>query len=243
MRVPRTTYPWPRTYTLRNYRAIIRARLDGATVSLNQVQLEMSKIERNALILDHALLRKSSVGRYTIIGPNSSLFLADIGPFSGLAERTTVGAMPHWPTLPTSHAFPINPCYGITPEYAVPELVRTSVGADAWLGTGAVVRAGVRVGHGAVVGAGAVVTRDVADYEIVAGVPAQRLRMRFEDDVVKRLLRLRWWDWSPQLLQQHVALFRRPMTVELLEQLEEAGSEAEQLEDPSSEGRAAHSIP
>jgi acetyltransferase-like isoleucine patch superfamily enzyme len=43
----------------------------------------------------------------------------------------------------------------------------------AWIGTGAVVLDGVRVGRNAVVGANAVVTRDVAAYSVVVGVPAR----------------------------------------------------------------------
>jgi acetyltransferase-like isoleucine patch superfamily enzyme len=40
------------------------------------------------------------------------------------------------------------------------------------IGAGAIIRAGVTIGQNAVVGAGAVVIQDVADFEIVAGVPA-----------------------------------------------------------------------
>ena len=49
-------------------------------------------------------------------------------------------------------------------------------GAD--VGTGAVLLPGVTVGEGAIVGAGAVVTRDVAPFTVVAGVPARVLRRR-----------------------------------------------------------------
>ena len=51
-----------------------------------------------------------------------------------------------------------------------------SIGADVWMGAGAVVLPGVTVGDGAVVGAGAVVTRDVAPGVTVAGNPARPLR-------------------------------------------------------------------
>jgi acetyltransferase-like isoleucine patch superfamily enzyme len=51
---------------------------------------------------------------------------------------------------------------------------------DCWLGTNVLVQAGVTVGRGAVVGANSVVTADVAPYEVVAGVPARRLRSRLD---------------------------------------------------------------
>lgn len=47
---------------------------------------------------------------------------------------------------------------------------------DAWVGAGAILLPGVTVGAGAIVGAGAVVTRDVAPYTVVAGVPARLVR-------------------------------------------------------------------
>lgn len=61
-----------------------------------------------------------------------------------------------------------------------PELARTNIGADAWVGYRSIVMAGVTVGRGAIVAAGAVVTRDVPPYEIHAGVPAKKIGERFE---------------------------------------------------------------
>jgi acetyltransferase-like isoleucine patch superfamily enzyme len=57
----------------------------------------------------------------------------------------------------------------------------TSIGADAWIGCNATILMGVRIGTGAIVAAGAVVTRDVADYAIVAGVPARQIGVRGGD--------------------------------------------------------------
>lgn len=48
-----------------------------------------------------------------------------------------------------------------------------TIGDDVWIGAHAVIAGGVRIGTGVVVGAGAVVTRDVPDYVIVGGVPAE----------------------------------------------------------------------
>lgn len=79
------------------------------------------------------------------------------------------------------------------------------VGNDVWIGWEAVIMSGVTVGDGAVVAARAVVTRDVAPYEIVGGVPASHLRWRFDEKVREALLRIRWWDWPTEKVIEHVA--------------------------------------
>ncbi|CTQ49341.1 acyltransferase [Jannaschia donghaensis] len=52
------------------------------------------------------------------------------------------------------------------------------IGADCWIGTKAVITAGVTLGDGCVIGAGSVVTRNVPPGAIAAGVPARVIRQR-----------------------------------------------------------------
>ena len=68
-----------------------------------------------------------------------------------------------------------------------PEMEVTIIEADAWIGCGATLMAGVRVGRGAIVAAGSVVTKDVPPFEIHGGVPAKKIRDRFKtaDEVEK----------------------------------------------------------
>jgi len=63
-----------------------------------------------------------------------------------------------------------------------PELLRTAIGDDVWIGFGATIMAGVRIGNGAIVGAGSVVTQDVPDYEIHVGIPNRCVAVRFEGE-------------------------------------------------------------
>ncbi|MFO7920137.1 chloramphenicol acetyltransferase [Rhodobacteraceae bacterium W635] len=71
-----------------------------------------------------------------------------------------------------------------------------TIGHDVWIGHGVTITAGVSIGDGAVVGAGAVVTKDVAPYTIVGGVPAKPIRRRFTEAQGTALQEIAWWDWS-----------------------------------------------
>ncbi len=60
------------------------------------------------------------------------------------------------------------------------------IGAHAWIGAGATILPGVRIGRHAIVGAAAVVTKDVPDYAVAVGTPAQIIKYldasRFHDE-------------------------------------------------------------
>jgi acetyltransferase-like isoleucine patch superfamily enzyme len=62
------------------------------------------------------------------------------------------------------------------------EIKPVRIGAWSVIGTNAVILPGVTIGRGSIVGAGAVVTRDVPPFSVVAGVPAQIIRMRTPQD-------------------------------------------------------------
>ena len=75
------------------------------------------------------------------------------------------------------------------------------VGSDVWIGYEAVILSGVHIGDGAIIGARAVVTKDVAPYTIVGGVPAKPIRRRFDDETIEKLESLRWWDWDVEKIR------------------------------------------
>ena len=76
------------------------------------------------------------------------------------------------------------------------------IGHDVWIGYDAVIMAGVTIGDGAIIGTRAVVTKDVAPYSIVGGVPAHEIRKRFAPEVIERLKELKWWDWPEEKIRK-----------------------------------------
>ncbi len=65
------------------------------------------------------------------------------------------------------------------------------IGDFVFIGPRAIILPGVKIGKGAVVAAGAVVTKDVADFAIVGGVPAVVIGERKTKDLHYKLGRAR----------------------------------------------------
>lgn len=78
----------------------------------------------------------------------------------------------------------------------------TVIGNDVWVGYEAVILSGVHIGDGAIIGTRAVVTKDIPPYTIVGGVPAREIRKRFDDETIKQLQQIRWWDWPYDKIQK-----------------------------------------
>jgi acetyltransferase-like isoleucine patch superfamily enzyme len=78
------------------------------------------------------------------------------------------------------------------------------IGCDVWIGWNALVMSGVTVGVGAVVAAGAVVTKDVAPFEVVGGIPARHITWRFDEAIREELLHIAWWEWPVEKVVAHI---------------------------------------
>lgn len=119
----------------------------------------------------------------------------NIGKFCQIAHgvRFITAAANHAYSGLTSYPFGI---FALDQEVmAQPDSRDTMIGHDVWLGYGAIVCPAVTIGNGAIIGAGAVVRSDVPDYAIVAGNPAEIVKMRLPPDDIARMNRLAWWDW------------------------------------------------
>lgn len=78
----------------------------------------------------------------------------------------------------------------------------TVIGDGVWIGMRAMIMPGIKIGEGAVIAAGAIVTKDVEPYTIVGGNPAKPIKKRFDDAVIKRLLKLNIYQYTEEQLNK-----------------------------------------
>jgi len=100
------------------------------------------------------------------------------------------------------------------------QVKKVEIGNDVWIGCNVVVMPGVKIGDGAIVGSSAVVTKDIPPFAIAVGVPAHVIRYRFEEDMIERLLSIKWWELPEKFIEENISLFQKPMTKETLNILE-----------------------
>ena len=70
------------------------------------------------------------------------------------------------------------------------------IGHDVWIGHGVKILDGVKIGNGAVIGTGAVVAKNIPPYAIAVGNPARVIKYRFDEETIKKLLAVKWWNWD-----------------------------------------------
>jgi virginiamycin A acetyltransferase len=85
-----------------------------------------------------------------------------------------------------------------------PQKGNIDIGNDVWIGYNATIMAGVNIGDGAIIAANSTITRDVEPYTIVGGNPAKKIRKRFSEDVIIKLLALKWWNWNIEKITKNI---------------------------------------
>jgi phosphonate metabolism protein (transferase hexapeptide repeat family) len=164
-------------------------------------ELKGCRLGRYAAIGERCVLREVNVGDFTYFERNAEAIYTEIGKFCSIAANTRINALEHPIERITQHKVSYRPneyfrWLGVEADFkARRQRKRVRIGHDVWVGHGAVILPGVRIGNGAVIGANAVVTHHVDAYEIMAGVPARRLRQRFLPEISERIEALAWWDW------------------------------------------------
>lgn len=183
-------------------------------------------------IHETALVQNSRMGAWTMVGARCEVFQSDlldysylvkdvevfnaeVGKFANIASQVRINPTNHPFWRATLHHFSYRSVSHFMADDDDPEISdwrgqkRVVIGPDVWMGHGAIILPGVSVGTGAIIGAGSVVTKNVADYTIVAGNPAKLIRRRVNEDVEAALKRIAWWDWSREQLIAALDDFRK----------------------------------
>jgi len=159
------------------------------------------------------------MGMGSYIG-NDCHISADIGRFSSLGNRISQIVETHpirEPFVTTSPIFTSLRCQTgysfaksqIAEEYRFYDPNREiafRIGNDCWIGNDVCFIGGVHIGDGAVVLARAIVTKDIPPYAIVGGVPAKIIGYRYDDETIKLLQEIQWWNKDTKWLKDHSEL-------------------------------------
>lgn len=86
-----------------------------------------------------------------------------------------------------------------------------TIGNDVWIGQSAVILPGVRIGNGVTVAAGAVVTKDVPDYCIAGGIPAEIIKKKCTEDEAARMNEIAWWNLPDAKVMSMAGILQLPI--------------------------------
>lgn len=181
---------------------------------------EYVNIQRNNWIFD------SVFQRYTYTGRDLNCWNSVIGSFCSISWNVSIGAADHNYKKLTTSAFLYSDIFDVLKESTInTEIERDErkciIGSDVWIGCGAVIKRGIKIGDGAVIGANSVVTKDIQPYTIVAGSPAITIKLRFNPDIIEKLLKIKWWNFPIEIIKNNFDLFNSQISSHSIELLEE----------------------
>ncbi|MCZ0702108.1 acetyltransferase-like isoleucine patch superfamily enzyme [Natronobacillus azotifigens] len=182
------------------------------------LKVEPDEATRKERVINGVRVGKYSYGCQRLCQENSTL-IESIGSFCSISDTVEIAGPNHPTEFISTHPFFYNTL--IHGNERVPPLLneeasvnhvatnnqKIKIGHDVWIGKHVLLLPSIKIGNGAIIGAGAVVTKDVPDYAIVGGVPAEILKYRFNQQHIKELNAIAWWQWSDEKIRANIEYF------------------------------------
>ena len=187
---------------------------------------------KNVSIYRGVKIKNSEIGDFSYISHHTDVENAAIGYFCSIADHCRIGLANH-----TLDLLSTSPVFTLANNAVKTKWVESNVdtksskkviiGNDVWIGSHALILGGVKIGDGAVIGAGAVVTKDVPPYAVVGGVPARIIKYRFSQEIIDKLLEIKWWNLPENILKENIKLFQTDnITFDLLQNFSQLKKES-----------------
>lgn len=166
---------------------------------IRQKLMVSNKFEGGNRVAISTKIKNCNLGFGTYIGPNGEFYSTNIGKFCCIGSRvnTILGTHPidNISMHPAFYSTDLQAGFTFVKKKTYSDtLPSINIGNDVWIGSDVKILGGVKIGDGAVIATGAILTKDIPSYEVWGGVPAKKIKDRFEKEKKEELLRIKWWD-------------------------------------------------
>lgn len=178
--------------------------LEGHNFINHHTTITNSYLGFGSYVANNSIIKKTKIGRYTSIGPRV------ICVFGNHPTTRFVSTHPAFFSTQKQTGFTYSQQQQYK-EFSSPidkdSPYTIAIGHDVWIGADVRILDGIQIGDGAIVAAGALVTKNIAPYSIVGGVPAKHIRYRFTDNQISFLQNFKWWERPQHWVKENSHLF------------------------------------
>lgn len=185
-----------------------------------QIRRGIESIIQNSTMVSNSLKpkRNLSVGRHSFHNGSFEVkgnIHATIGSFCSFGKKILLYTVNHDTNYATTQGYLYRNFFELKhPGTNFPISKERSkgpivIGNDVWIGDDVKIMSGITIGDGVCIAASSVVTKDIGDYEVVGGIPAKKIKYRFNEGTIQLLGDIKWWNWSDKKIKKNKSFFTK----------------------------------